>query len=187
MQLFRIAKVQFKTRARTQSTNCLDQPRTDRILRAIYMGQTAADREALMRAIKVELKQQLWTEPRTRPTYGRYLSLFILNPEPMWVYDVETLQILDVNESATQRYGYSRPEFLAMTIKDLRPQEDLPKFLELLPETPNFDRTGPWRHKLKDGTIIQVLVTSHSVKFGDRHARLVMAESLTHNPDLEIE
>jgi len=151
------------------------------------MGQTAADREALMRAIKAELKQQLWTEPRARPTYARYLSLFILNPEPMWVYDVETLQILDVNEAATQRYGYSRPEFLAMTIKDLRPQEDLPKFLELLPETPNFDRTGPWRHKLKDGTIIQVLVTSHSVKFGDRHARLVMAESLTHNPDLEIE
>src|SRR5712692_10701066 len=141
------------------------------------MGRTAADREALMKAIKAELKQQLWTEPRARPTYARYLSLFILNPEPMWVYDVETLQILDVNEAATQRYGYSRPEFLAMTIKDLRPQEDLPKFLELLPHTPNSDRTGPWRHKLKDGTIIQVLITSHGVKFGERAARLVMAEN----------
>jgi len=151
------------------------------------VGQTPADREALMKAIKVELKQQLWTEPRARPTYGRYLSLFILNPEPMWVYDVETLQILDVNESAMQRYGYSRPEFLALTIKDLRPQEDLPKFLELLPDTPNFDRSGPWRHELKDGTIIQVLITSHTVKFGNRNARLVMAESLTNNPDIDIE
>src|SRR5487761_343533 len=103
------------------------------------MSQSAADREALMKAIKVELKQQLWTEPRSRPTYGRYLSLFILNPEPMWVYDFETLQILDVNEAATQRYGYSRPEFLALTIKDLRPPEDVPKFLELLPDTPDFD------------------------------------------------
>ena len=45
----------------------------------------------------------------------------------MWVYDFETLQILDVNEAATQRYGYSRPEFLALTIKDLRPPEDVPK------------------------------------------------------------
>ena len=53
------------------------------------MGQSAADREALIKAIKVELKRQLWTEPRSRPTYGRYLSLFILNPEPMWVYDLD--------------------------------------------------------------------------------------------------
>jgi len=140
-----------------------------------------------MKAIKVALKQQLWAETRTRPTFGRYLSLFVRNPEPMWVYDVRTLQILDVNESAIQRYGYSRPEFLALTIKDLRPEEDLPKFLELLPDTPNSDRTGPWRHKLKDGSIVQVLITSHSVQFGDKAARLVMAESLTHNPDLEID
>src|SRR5260370_11906774 len=138
------------------------------------MGQIKADREALMKAIKVELKQLLWTEPRARPTYGRFLSLFILNPEPMWVYDVETLQILDVNEAATQRYGYSRPEFLALTTKNLRPQEDVPKFLELLPHEPNIDRSGPWRHKLKDGTVIQVLITSHSVKFGDGNSRLVM-------------
>ncbi len=151
------------------------------------MDQTAGARQALMKAIKVELKQQLWTEPRARPTYGRYLSLFILNPAPMWVYDFETLQILDVNEAAIERYGYSRPEFLALTIKDLRPEEDVPKFLELLPDTPNFDRSEPWRHKQKDGTIIQVLITSHSVSFGDRHARLVMAESLTHNPDIDIE
>ena len=140
-----------------------------------------------MKAIKGELKQRLWAETRARPTFGRYLSLFILNPEPMWVYDFETLKILDVNEAATRRYGYSNSEFLLLTIKDIRPQEDVPKFLELLPDTPNSDRTGPWRHRLKDGTIIQVLITSHTVKFGDRNARLVMAESLTHNPDLEID
>jgi two-component system cell cycle sensor histidine kinase/response regulator CckA len=150
------------------------------------MSQTAADREALMKAIKVALKQQLWADPRERPTFGRYLSLFILNPEPMWVYDVPTLQILDVNEAAMLRYGYSRHEFLALTIRELRPEEDVPKFLELLPSTPNSDRTGPWRHKLKDGSIIQVLITSHSVKFGDRNARLVMAESLSQNPDVDI-
>jgi PAS domain-containing protein len=105
----------------------------------------------------------------------------------MWVYDVETLQILDVNEAAMQHYGYSRLEFHALTVKDLRPAEDVAKFLELLPDTPTFDRTGPWRHRLKDGTIIQVLSTSHSVKFGDRDARLVMAESLSHNPEPEID
>jgi PAS domain S-box-containing protein len=150
-------------------------------------GRTAADREALMKAIKVALNQQLWAEKISRPTFGRYLSLFMLNPEPMWVYDFQTLQILDANDAAMRRYGYSRPEFLALTIKDLRPEEDVPKFLELIPSTPNSDRTGPWRHRLKDGTIIQVLITSHAVKFGERDARLVMAESLTNNPNLEFD
>jgi len=151
------------------------------------VGQTAADRDALMKAIKVALKQQLWAETRERPTFGRYLSLFILNPEPMWVYDVRTLQILDVNEAAMQRYGYSRDEFLALTIRDLRPEEDVPKFLELLPSTPTLDRTGPWRHTLKDGSIIQVLITSHGVKFGDQDARVVMAQSLSQDPDIDID
>ena len=150
-------------------------------------GRTAADRETLMKAIKVALNQQLWAEKLSRPTFSGYLSLFTLNPEPMWVYDFQTLQILDANEAAMRRYGYSRPEFLALTIKDLRPEEDVAKFLELIPSTPNSDRTGPWRHRLKDGSIIQVLITSHTVKFGERDARLVMAESLTDNPNLEID
>jgi PAS domain S-box-containing protein len=150
-------------------------------------GRTAADREALMKAIKVALKQQLWAEERSRPTFGRYLSLFILNPEPMWVYDFETLQILDANDAAMLRYGYSRPEFLALTIKDLRPEEDVPKLLELIPTTPNSDRTGPWRHRLKDGSIIHVLITSHTVNFGERDARLVMAESLTNDPNFDFD
>ena len=59
----------------------------------------------------------------------------------MWVYDIPTLQILDVNAAAIERYGYSRLEFLALTIRDLRPLEDVPKFLELLPDTRNSDRT----------------------------------------------
>src|SRR5260370_1509691 len=150
------------------------------------MIRTAADRMALMKAIKVALNQQLWAETRSKPTFGRYLSLFVLNPEPMWVYDISTLQILDVNEAGLQQYGYSGLEFHALTVKDLRPLEDVPKFLELLPDTPNSDRTGPWRHKLKDGSIIQVLITSHSVKFADHSARLVMADRITHDPDFRI-
>ena len=140
-----------------------------------------------MKAIKVALKRKLWSKTSERPTFGRYLSLFTLNPEPMWVYDVVTLRILDLNEAATERYGYPRDEFLELTIRDLRPQEDVPKLLELLPGTPNSDRTGPWRHRMKDGSIIQVLITSHGVKFGDRDARLVMAESLSQDPDLDID
>lgn len=150
------------------------------------MSKSQADRQALMVAIKRELAAQLWTNEREQVTYGRYLSLFHLNPEAMWVYDVHTLQVLDVNQAALERYGYTRDEFLSLTIKDLRPVEDVPKFLELTHDLPSSDRTGPWRHRLKDGTVIQVLISSHAVKFGDRGARLVMAENLSENPDVDI-
>jgi PAS domain S-box-containing protein len=143
------------------------------------MEKTSAEREALMKAIKLELKQQLWRDADDKPTYGQYLSLFIMNPEPMWVYDTRTLQILEVNEAALQRYGYTHYEFLGLTIKDLRPAEDVPKFLELTHELPNSDRTGPWRHRLKSGAVIQVLITSHAIEFRGRDARIVMAENLT--------
>ena len=139
-----------------------------------------------MVAIKHELAAQVWTDQRQPLTYGRYLSLFHLNPEAMWVYDVRTLRILDVNRAALERYGYTRDEFLNLTIKDLRPAEDVPKVLELTHDLPNSDRTGPWRHKLKDESVIQVLITSHSVKFDERDARLVMAENLTESPDIDI-
>ena len=150
------------------------------------MSQSEADRAALMKAIKQELANQLWTNPRERITQGLYLSLFHLNPEPMWVYDVDTLRVLDVNEAAIQRYGYSRSEFLELTIKDLRPEDDVPKFLELTRDLPNYDRSGPWRHRLKNGTTIQVLITSHSVNFSGMDARVVMAENLAEDHDLDI-
>lgn len=150
------------------------------------MSESRADRETLMSAIKRELATQVWTNQREPVTYGRYLALFHLNPEAMWVYDVQTMQLLDVNEAALQRYGYTRDQFLSMTIKDLRPTEDVPKFLELTHDLPHSDRTGPWRHRLKDGTVIQVLISSHSVKYADREARLVMAENLSEDPDIDI-
>jgi PAS domain S-box-containing protein len=150
------------------------------------MEKPSQEREALMKAIKLELKQQLWKDSGARPTYGRNWSLFILNPEPMWVYDTRTFQILDVNEAATQRYGYTREEFLELTIKDLRPEEDVPKFLELTHELPDSDRTGPWRHRLKSGAVIQVLITSHSVNFRGQDARVVMAEDLADDSQIDI-
>src|SRR6185312_2006167 len=58
---------------------------------------------------------------------GLYQTLFDLNPLPMWVYDLETLAFLAVNQAAIKQYGYARDEFLAMTIRDIRPAEDLPR------------------------------------------------------------
>lgn len=119
-------------------------------------------------------------------TGERWPSLFIGNPLPMAIYDLGTGRILDVNDAETERYGSSRQEFLRLNLQDLVPQEDVPKFLELTRELPHFDRTGPWRQLLHDGTIIQVLITSHLVDYAGHPARLVIAEHLT-DSDLDVE
>jgi PAS domain S-box-containing protein len=116
-----------------------------------------------------------------------YRSLFESHPQPMWLYDVHSLAFLRVNDAAIARYGYSRDEFLAMTIKDIRPPETVEKFLELVAHPPAFDKSGPWTHQFKNGSTIQVLVTSHAVSFGEKEARFVLAEDLTEGQRLELE
>ncbi|MCK8515100.1 EAL domain-containing protein [Methylonatrum kenyense] len=109
-----------------------------------------------------------------------YERLFKANPQPMFVYDLETLQFLDVNNAAVARYGYSRDEFLAMTIRDIRPVEDVPALLENVRNvTDGFDAAGIWRHLLKDGRTILVEISSHSVDFAGRAAELVLAQDVT--------
>lgn len=141
----------------------------------------------LMASVKTELAERLRSEHAARVSERNYRTLFVGHPQPMWLYDVATLAFLDVNDAAIETYGYSRNEFLAMTIKDIRPAEDVPKFLELIVDTPTFERSGPWRHVHKDRSIEQVLVTSHAVRFADRDARFVMAEDLTESQRLEME
>jgi PAS domain S-box-containing protein len=109
-----------------------------------------------------------------------YRTFFWNNPLPMWVYDIETLKFLAVNEAAIHNYGYTRDEFLSMTIKDIRPFEDVPLLLENLKKIPEkLERSGDWRHKKKDGTIIDVEVTSHETLFEGKKTRLVLAVDIT--------
>ena len=119
-------------------------------------------------------------EPQTPNADEGYRLLFEKNPHAMWVYDLDTLRFLEVNEVAIQRYGYSREEFLRMTIKDIRPPEDLPKFMEALRAVrENIQQSGVWRHCKKDGTIIHVEITSHTLDYAGRRAVLVLAQDVS--------
>jgi len=100
------------------------------------------------------------------------------SPVPMWVFDRETLAFLDVNEVAIRNYGYSRDEFLSMTILDIRPLEDVKL---LLRNTLNGRYAGPsskevWRHRKKNGTLFHVEITSWKVEFNGRPAEMVVAQ-----------
>ena len=110
----------------------------------------------------------------------RYRLLFERHPHPMWVYDLETLAFLAVNNAAIQQYGYSREEFLAMTLKDIRPPEDIPALIEQIKHvSKGYGTYGLWRHRKKNGTIIDVDITSHTVTFGSRPAELILPQDVT--------
>ena len=121
-----------------------------------------------------------------RQSEDRYRTLFDSNPHPVWVYDLSTLAFLDVNQSAVQNYGYSREEFLSNTIKDIRPEEDIPTLLESVSKAPaGAETAGVWRHRKKDGTLIAVEITSHPIAFDGRQARLVVATDVTERKKAE--
>ncbi len=109
-----------------------------------------------------------------------YRQMFEDNPQPMWMYDRETLAFLEVNAAAVHLYGYTREEFLAMTIADIRPPEDVPGLRAAVAAVDSgYSRPKSWRHTKKDGTVIQVEITSHTIDFSGRAAELVMARDLT--------
>jgi len=110
----------------------------------------------------------------------KYRFMFNNNPQPNWIYDLETLAFLEVNEAAIIHYGYSKEEFLSMTLKDIRPTEDIPSLLEDVHRTRKpFNNSGEWRHIKKNGELIFVEIISHSVIFNGRDARHVLIHDIT--------
>src|SRR6266849_6313489 len=115
-----------------------------------------------------------------------YRRLFERHPQPMWVFDPVSLRFLAVNEAAVATYGYSRDEFLAMTIADIRLPEDVPALEEALRNASRrFVSPGIWRHRKKNGSLIDVKVTSNAIEFEGHDARLVLAEDITAQSRLE--
>jgi two-component system cell cycle sensor histidine kinase/response regulator CckA len=117
---------------------------------------------------------------------ARYRLLFEQNPQPMWVYDASTMQFLEVNDAAVVKYGYSRDEFLAMRLPDIRPADDVARLVESVADAPNgLSTTGQWRHRLRSGQVIDVEIISHAIMFKGRSARLVLAHDTTERLRIE--
>ena len=103
-------------------------------------------------------------------------SFFTKNPIPMWIYDLATLQFLEVNEAATIVYGYSREEFLSMTIKDIRPAEDLPALLKVANvDNEGYADVGIWRHLKKNGDLMYVNISSQVIEFQGRKSEIILS------------
>ncbi len=118
----------------------------------------------------------------------RYLHLFNVISDPLFVYDRETLGYLAVNDSAVRTYEYSRAEFLGMTIKDIRPVEDVAALLEMLAVSPGgLEQRGVWRHQSKSGDIMEVEISAQDLDYGGRPACLIQARDVTRKRRAEAE
>ena len=137
-------------------------------------------------AIKQDITDWKRAQEALRQSETQYRLLFDSNPVPMWVFNRETLRFLTVNEAAVQHYGFSKGEFLAMTIVDIRPEEDIPDLLEATANRIHGLQQGTiWKHRKKDGTIIEVEIVAHELDFHGIEAELVAAYDVTERKQAE--
>ena len=119
---------------------------------------------------------------------AHYRVLFESNPNPLFVYTLDTLALLAVNEAAVSQYGYTREEFLAMTLEEMHPPEDVRALRDLVAKSETgFRNRGEWRHRKKDGTIIDVEITRNTLTFSGRPAALAMAHDITKRKSVETQ
>jgi two-component system, cell cycle sensor histidine kinase and response regulator CckA len=140
-----------------------------------------------LRLVSAKLSEKVTELEVTRQELDRtataYQLLFRAQPEAAWVFDLGTLRFIEVNDAAIQRYGYTRDDFLAMTIKDISGPETEPKLSPLL----HLEQSGPRLHRKKDGTLIEVEILTHDVNYRGQRSRYVMAQDMTERRKLATE
>ena len=130
--------------------------------------------------VGVRYRMRKQAEEALRKSELQYRLLFDANPLPMWVSEHGTLKFLAVNEAAVRHYGYSKQEFLAMTIAQIRPEEDIPALLRARARPIHgLQEAELWRHLKKDGTVIHVEIVRHDLEFHGTPAELVAAHDVT--------
>lgn len=159
--------------------------------RRIFLDVNAApllDERGNVRAVVVTMidtTKAKHEEDHLRESEETFRLLFRNNPLPMWIYDLDTLVFLDVNNAAVEKYGYSHDEFLKMRLTDVRPPEDVERLIADVQRTrPDLKYSGQWRHMLRDGRIIYVEIISHKLKYAGHAAALTVALDITERKEM---
>jgi PAS domain S-box-containing protein len=130
--------------------------------------------------IAKDITEGIKFEEALRNSERLYRLMFESNPQPMWIYDTDTLRFLYVNDAAVMHYGYTREEFLSMTVRDIRTAEGVDVLQDNSAKTASgLHGEGAWRHRKKDGTIIDVELISHGLTVDGKNGRVVLAHDIT--------
>ena len=154
-------------------------------LGAIAFFSAATDDQDWFHVVEEQRQTELLFERRfaqeaLAASADRYRLLFESSPAAMWIYEPGTLRFLDVNQVATRLYGFSREEFLAMTLRDVRPPSEVETLLRVQASAGTSDwRTGSWEHRRKDGSSLHVNVASHGLSLDGREVRVAVITDLT--------
>lgn len=145
-----------------------------------------ADRTAQLiktnKELRDEIEEKSKIEDELRVSKEQYKHLFEINPHPMWIYDVDTLNFLAVNEAAVYLYGYTREEFLKMNLKEIRPKEDWERFEKNIAESKisrRYEFSNGWRHIKKDGAVVEVEIRSHPIYYQGKNGRMAVVTDVT--------
>jgi diguanylate cyclase (GGDEF)-like protein/PAS domain S-box-containing protein len=137
------------------------------------------DSEMLARALHYAIERQR-LEGGLRQSAEEHRTLFENNPFPVWVYDSYTLRFLAVNEATVCEYGYSRDEFIKMTLLDIQPPEEAKKLIDAIEAARGSGLVvEEWRHRRKNGTVFDVEINAQALDFRGRPARIVLARDIT--------
>ena len=176
---------QIRAMVKIKSSNIEKISETERLTQLVeekvrQLNQTHLATLNLLEDLKSENEARKSSEKALREKEEEYRIMFANNPQPMWIYELKTLAFLEVNNATINHYGYSRDEFLSMTLKDLHPTEDIDtliKTIEITSQT--YNATGEYRHLKKNGEVIIVEIVSHAIIFNEKKARHVMVNDIT--------
>jgi hypothetical protein len=152
----------------------------------VSFGECGKDGRPLFTGFVRDISERKRAQQALRDSEQQYRLLFESHPHPMWIFDQETLAFLAVNDAAVSHYGFLREEFLAMTIKDIRPVEEIPSLLaDIDAGHLGYDAAGIWKHVKKNGAVIEVEISSHDVSWAGRPGKLVLAMDVTERRQLQ--
>ncbi len=158
------------------------------VLMALTISPIRNDQGVVVGASTIahDISERKRVEEALRLSEESYRNLFDHHPAPMWLYDPDTLRFLAVNEAATVQYGYTSDELLEMTIDQIRPPEEVDALRDVLGD-PNrgYSPAAVWRHRKKDGSVIDVAITSSALEYEGRSVRIVLAQDVTEQRRLE--
>lgn len=140
------------------------------------------DKPVKMVGVNWDITKEKLSEEQIRQSEEKYRMLFRNNPMPMWVLDLETINFLAVNEAALIHYGYTEQQFLNLKATDIRPAEEVKKFMKEVPsKSSKIYNAGIWKHKKANGQLIDVEIFAYPTVYEGREAELILVNDITEN------